>query len=365
MRVMSWNIQKMYASKWQGSTPYPRAAKRFFLDTITMVDPDVIVIQEVMTTDGERGTLIDGSGKTALLKIAKWLRKRHPDWCMVPALRLAGKRPHGHVGKTPAREAAGTFYRRDRIEFTGPGPAMEVPPPWSTYAGNNLSGGVTYQADYVETSYDRDGGEKRRRVTQELLFPGELYRNPWQVDFKAGSQRVRIWSVHTSPYRRKPRQTLQQMGAVDTIKNPPEGVIDVVCGDFNIDVFEQDSAFRRLTQLDFDVVIPQGANPERADWGTMYAQRKKGSPLPAGQKGSYRKNRSIDNFLVRGAASAKAYVVDRVPTPPATNGLPNITSALPRPLSCYTQLYSAFRGPNGFGAVRFCSDHLPIVLELN
>src|SRR5262249_49879804 len=120
-RVMYWNIEnfafnKIYNPKKKGQKGASISAWQAARDRLlyirrhlTELDPDIFIIVEVETAyNDSRGKLATGAGALGLVALYAALKKDNRNLALVPPL------------ITGPTESVGVFYKRNKVQFTGP-----------------------------------------------------------------------------------------------------------------------------------------------------------------------------------------------------------------------------------------------------
>ncbi|WP_332852291.1 endonuclease/exonuclease/phosphatase family protein [Duganella sp. S19_KUP01_CR8] len=326
MKILVWNIQFFTSARIsttaQNDLDRVEANLAYILSTIQQAAPDIFVVIEPRSNQGDVGGLARGNGPIGLVKLyAKMLGKfGSTSWNLVPPLRLNARDIHSSNTYT---ECVGVFWRNEVLEFTGP---------WVwTAAGARAPGEHTVAAAYPEPwnrlvpdDVTASGQASFYSATGEIHFPAEANRRPFLCTFRerGGTHRhLKVFAMHTSPSTA--RDACARMLGVNELA-PNDNEISVLTGDFNLDLNSTNtaeqatlSAFALLTDL--RVVRPpqvSGAYP-----GTLLCER------PAANWTNYQRALSLDYAFVGYGANARipgtfqpaVEVVNRVagtPTPP-------------------------------------------------
>lgn len=381
MRILVWNIKFFSLSTIDEAADDPRQMKtprsawrnHHILQTIEAGDPDVFIIIENRSSPGQLGSLAQGNGAAGALRMLHFLRLqddrlgRHSQWSLVPPLRLVGvdavDRPRQYT------EVISVFYKHRALDFQGPflwprdnpargskvaipptpahAPAGAYPAPWdhALPAGNHFAGQFCF--------WDGAG--------RPLDFGGAAQRNPFLTKFveRAGARRtVNIVTSHPRPVLRDAISAAAQLGSIGNIANPPAGTVNVLCGDFNIDISDRrdnqfgGTGYEVLGWDGYQVLVQPSAGP------TLVKN------VPEAMTDAYFQRHSLDNVLIRyGApprAAPSATIVDMVA------GAPGYASDMATPLGAMPS-NDVFRYLENYGHIGYLdgtSDHLAISADI-
>lgn len=404
LKLLAWNIQNFTLNKidatigditavWLPDGPvasmrYNSLRSDYIIDTVTLADPDIFVLIEVISAKGTKGSLVSGKGAQGLLQLLNLLRTKSDQWCLVPALKLVNKINTTEIdGEGDAEDAEllellnegqytegiGVFYRKDRLDFVGPYvwpntpgndaankvavlPGNGVTPgPYPNEWQNGLPAGNYYAGQYVYASKAEPGKVK----SSPLEFPGKESRVPFLTRFveKGGTKRViSLASVHFPPNSKNAETALARLAGYFEDVGIADNEIQVIAGDYNIDFGEEYSLARmHLVGLyEFDVAFGYGASP------TMFKRASQATPT------DYQHDLVLDNVAIRRGKDAiepvGAWVINRV----NAQGIPSamwisMDQILQEPPAVQDDV---FRLPMNFGRlgpVPGTSDHLPIL----
>lgn len=384
MRLLVWNIQFFSLNKiaqpplapihpMQTKTPESAWRNLHILNHVGSGAPDVFIVIENLSGKGARGGLATGDGAAAALLLLQYLRAvdAAADWCLVPPLRLIGAIPVEN--ERPYTEVVSVFYRNSALDFRGPfvwpkdappsgekvalpapATAGPYPDPWA----NALPAGNHFAGQYL---FARSDGSP-------LEFGGDYQRNPFLTTFaeRAGARRVvNIVTSHPKPTGTDKVTAAAQLGAIGTIAAIPANTVDVLCGDFNIDIAGRaddqfgGTGYEVLTGMMEDGVGYEVLVQPSAGATTILNV---GSATAAG----YKKPQSLDNVLVRygtgaRAAAPSATIVDMVA---GVAGYPSDMADALGTIGTDDGLFRRLDNYGHIGAWPGTSDHLAISADL-
>jgi hypothetical protein len=428
IRLMVWNIERFGINKLginQFDTNASRAA--YINATIAEADPDILVVIEVQTAAVYGvGTLIsDTSGGPGVIQLWNALPggtivNNAGPWAVVPP--LATNVPVSPQGNNAYSEGVGIFFRTDKLDFAGPykwtgvgshqgsqpvadtAAAQTYPAPWDVClpAGNPLGGPALPQNRLSGQAlfHDQNGKvirfgfkptqAKRKRTTSketEDIFK----RNPWHTTFveNAGTlagRSINIWSVHFPPGRlAAAAATIALTESPDIVAPLANNETRVICGDFNVDIFDRSDPFSQLTLANAfsDRGTPTDLFDTHCFESTMMASVNNAS-ITRGQSPDYRYmvNKGLDNILTAYGANAGApanFLVanrvigtppqDVIPPPPARFTVDlqsDIAAILATPLTNPGKnlIFQRLDNYGKIGGKLGASDHAPLVIDL-
>ncbi len=400
-KLLIWNIQNFTLNKidWtigdivhvyhpgtqtpKFSSAYNTLRNDYIIDNVTLADPDIFIIIEVISGRGVKGSLVSSKGASGVTTLLTRLRRVNQNWCLVPPLKLTDEIITAEIEEDDESdstlqellseggytEAIGVFYRKDRMDFIGPYVWPNTPDNAAKTAvppGDTVTPGAypqEWQAGLPVNNYY--AGQYEFKINdKEILFPGLKSRRPFFTKFreKTGNQRlISIASLHLPP---------QQSSAIQALVNLAEyfgnkyvtanNEVLLIAGDFNIDPYKDNvlSGFI-VTEYGFKALL----NKQTPPGSTM--NYRSGNAKPT----KWLKNSILDNILRKyGGNNAKdgdpqVTIIDRV-----TN-----QSLLYTPLNTILQQPTEqaqnelFRVPFNFkkiGPNPGTSDHLAMLLQI-
>lgn len=263
-RLLVWNIQFFTKSRINddsGASEQERTANQmrtlanllYILSTVKQADPDVFVVLEVRSSQGDVGKLASGGGPDGLVYLLAQMRSMlSPNWYLVPPLRVNPREIHASSTYT---EAVGVFWRNDRVNFTGPwwwpsaspnGPPIApgqdpskaggYPSPWDTC----VPGGAAFTRAPFLNAVNSDG----KLVVLADPEKTNYARRPVLTTFQelGGMGRyIKLFSVHTKPTQA--RAALIQLGSMyPPLWQPANNQVAIFAGDFNLNLLKDTSA---------------------------------------------------------------------------------------------------------------------------
>jgi hypothetical protein len=265
---MSWNIQDLGINKLHYSATDPALLRaNHIIDTILLIDPDILVVVEVESAlpypgRGQGYVVADTSGGPAVRTMLAELHQRDAasDWRLVPPL-LSGSQGQ--------KEGVAVFFKNTTVNFRGP-QQVDVETIIRPRAGNLLlgrNGGLDPTAngpypppwDWVLPATQPAGpaiGPGAPKLQNQLCgkpffelptapnvpmnFPWAGNRSPFLTGFRelaggAAARDITVLGCHLPPHFMLAGQ------AVDLIMQIPEMIspmgandVRIICGDFNI-----------------------------------------------------------------------------------------------------------------------------------
>lgn len=282
MRLLIWNIQFFTQSRVNNTTvtgvlAYDQDANaralaclNHIISTVREADPDIFVVLEVRSGQGNIAELANGEGPPGLLFLLTQMRQQLSDkWCLVPPLRVNPRAIDDNLLRDSPTytEAVGVFWRDDRLGFTGPlvwplarratgppvplfsEPSAPYPDPWNTAVPE---GSVFAPKIRFYSASDRE----------VLLADPEasFARRPVLTTFyeRAGMERrIRLFSVHTKPSAAG--MAMRQLGAIqDKDWVPADNEVTIFAGDFNLNLLNLKTV---LEQCDVGTFKTGGTRP--------------------------------------------------------------------------------------------------------
>lgn len=268
--ILVWNVQSFTINKINsmGTPPevftvgkknfsFQMSQRRlkYILKNIKLKDPDIFVLIEVISGQGDTGSLVNSKGAAGCIYLLRYLRAINPGWCLVPPLRMIDKVQvnvknglQQLVKDKQYTEGVAVFYRSDKLAFQGPYMWPETddpdnqsphvvaipdevgasfgpyPPAWR----NCLPKGPNYEAAQVEF-FDDDGYRVR--------FPSTESRNPVLVQFQELTNKKRIINVvavHLPPKEVDARTAFSRVTSYFTDWPLKNNEAMVLVGDFNL-----------------------------------------------------------------------------------------------------------------------------------
>lgn len=381
MRVLIWNIKfftlnticEASDDPMQMKTPRSAWRNHHILQTIESGNPDVFIIIENRSSPGQFGSVAEGNGAAGALLMLHYLRAqdgrlgRHSDWCLVPPLKLVGREPVDRPN--PYTEVISVYYKNSTLDFRGPflwpqdaptgeaktamPPTPHHPPvgPYDAPWDNALPPGNNFAGQYLFWGPRPD--------YRPIDFGGAAQRNPFLTQFaeRGGPKRtINIVTSHPRPANRDAVTAAAQLGSIGNIAGPGPNTVNVLCGDFNIDIAGRQNGsfggtgYETLQMSGYSVLIQPSAG------GTMVRD------VGAATADNYLKAESLDNVLVAfgrdtpGEGAATADIVNMV------TGAPGYPSDMANALGAIGS-DDEFRQLDNYGHVGYLygtSDHLAI-----
>ncbi|MGB8195031.1 MAG: hypothetical protein WCF67_24055 [Chitinophagaceae bacterium] len=345
VKLLVWNIQNFTLNKidWTiGDTVYDdfsptRNSYKFgaqyntlrndyILNNVSLTDPDIFIVIEVVSGRGPKGSLITSKGAAGVTTLLARLRTLNNNWCLVPPLKLTDEiqvgeiedqQEHQHLlellGEGSYTEGIGVFFRKDRVSFTGPYV-------WPNQPANNNAHKIAVPANGAVSGPYPDiwqaclpvgnhfaGQFEFRDNTGEKLFPAQGSRRPFFTTFRElhGNQRdISIASVHFPPQKNPAVAALNNL-ATFLSTNVPLGnnAAMLIVGDYNINPYADamNSLSAALLNTGFTPLI----NRDNKRTSTMYYTNSNATPFV------YIKDRQpLDNIAVRAGSSFDANDLD-------------------------------------------------------
>lgn len=408
IRLMVWNIQFFSLKKIHDIHNKETCLQSVIrlgciLSNINQCQPDIFVLIEQLSSRGTVGTLIEGNGKIAALRLLFELRGLQPqkNWYLVPPLKLAPQTPvneleDGHqdiAGENNYTEAISVFFSGNSLNFIGPyiwpnnnlSDQQKVAVPNNGFYQPSPYPGYWYNWFPANNCYA--GQWEFRNVNNQLInFPNDANRRPFYTKFNDNQGRIiNLFSIHTSPS--SSREAVAKLCEVEEIKRGPQAnEVIVVAGDFNLDprgsVNIADSQY--FSQLNSDLKLqtnfPNQPTMLRQNGRSTTLIPKNRNPGSGYQtEGFYRKNEILDNILTKygtnAGAPSNAQVIDQV------YGVPFTTDMNADPLVFFNQytesknqsltltskgaeLFHDFLNYGHIGPRSGVSDHMALVIDI-
>lgn len=419
-RLLYWSIDNFSIAKLQnvqgGNSSLESALTQEVITAVlTSQTPDIIVVLDTQTGQGNPGTLINGPGEQGAQGLLKLIRATKGDsWSMVPSLRL---------GEGYMQRGALIFYNTTTLEFTGPWGwfgsdagaittqnASQLRP----YQSSNLpTGTVNQNSPYNEgRDFNQLAGqwefsipvEGQSGLTQTLGFPNSYDRAPFLVTFwdNTTSKAIKLLAYQAPEQPAAALMALDRLSKIQEL-TPNDNETVVVAGNFNVDLLGESAAYKPLLDLNFESGLPIPATnpswPVKGYYGTtiqpeqdaVYVQDKEQYPGGAGEGSSFQgymnntDELSIDNVFVKSSSPVSKNnftILNGIVGSPyleTTAGVPTGTLAFPPIMtntfgnfSSDTHLKSSpdptelnlFRSWNNYDKIVQTSSHLPLVLDL-
>jgi hypothetical protein len=289
---MSWNIQNLGITRIKPSVADPgRRRAVFILQTIAMVNPDILVVLEVKSgmphPRATRGYVITANtGGMAVQIILSCLRKFQPaaDWRLVPPL-LSGTQ-----GK---KEGVAVFFKNSLVNFRGPqqitAGTLDNTDKLYQFAGDVVGGAKPpYQAPWDDSlpntvPVGNPIGNPPRQQNQlcgkplfdnpahpgtPLGFPTVSDRSPFLTVFRevAGTNRtISVLACHLPPHTQPASQAITTIMGLPEIAQPlAADEVRVICGDLNVN-FEDMANIATLARINLANIPRVGAAPTQYD----------------------------------------------------------------------------------------------------
>lgn len=406
-KLLVWNIQT-FSNKKINFLKYPEIAPVYSFDgrqrpsqavgfirasyivnNVMVLDPDIFVLVELMSSKGKMGGLVGGSGGQGIRLLLSMLRNRDPNWMLVPPLRLVDSLQiqemddgQKEIYKEGARaEAIAVFYRSTNLEFIGPWIWPQSDPPQPGQPDPNMSpnkvavppGGPTQNYPYPWAGCLPEGEDGRAgqylfidpATNGEILFPGLGSRRPFFTKFreKATGRIISLASVHYPPYEPSAAGALQRTaGYFDYVYPMTANEVVLIAGDWNVDSLSP--TFTSFENLRLGQGWVKFFNSGRAQ-PTLYKRRQDATPT------DYRSAYCLDNIAFKyGSAQARPNdirldILERVNTTPPPTAMYNTVAQI-QTLPTANQQNEVFRLPQNFGGLGpnpGTSDHLALWLR--
>lgn len=372
MRLMVWNINRFTGNSLNRNFPYNQW---YVLETVYGQALDIFVVVEVQSSQGVRGSLIRGGGKTGSLELLEVLRAESgaPDWRLVPPLRLV----QGVIGQTYT-EGISVFYNNDTLNFTGPNYwnakrgistpndiGTQYPNPWNAVLpnGNNRAGKVDFTHYYFGSTVDFPNSNNRRPFYTEFVERGGEKRN------------IKLLSVHLPPNQADAALAMSRLIDIDELHNLGSKDVVIAAGDFNfnlikfgqkyLDTARAEVLFKYFRPIQFTLTT-----------GATRVEKISDATLAGAAPGyGYLLNDFLDNIFVRYGSGLTApthneLVVNRVvgsgPNYPVDMSI-SIPSLLNDVRINDTERLSIFQEEYNYGHIAHfggVSDHLPLVMDI-
>lgn len=351
LKIVVWNIQNFTYNKIAvdqfelapiinqygqllNHIPYGSMRCDYILDNAMVMDADIFVVIEVISSRGAKGSLVPdtcsgGEGLIALLKLLQLNSSNF--WSLVPPLRMVDKvvveQISGGISikkEGQYTESVGVFYRSDRLDFIGPyvwplaisndnpdktpvpqdplNPVTtgEYPAPWNT----TLPHGNHYAAQF----------EYRNSYGSEIYFNGADCRRPITTRFRERNDDQRIItlaSVHYPPLRSRGGANHNATQALaNTLKyfSPPAyplqpNEIVIVAGDYNLNAYppsRQEDVIRSIYLWNYKLVFA-GENAQPSMYKDRYDSTTTDYINPLGlDNAAYRTGAALAGLDVKG-----------------------------------------------------------------
>jgi hypothetical protein len=338
--ILVWNIQGFTQKKildlTKGSKDlkknqeytdfqYSKRRLNYILQNIKFKKPDIFVVVEIVSGQGEKGSLVNSNGAAGCLNLLDQLRGIDKAWNLVPPLRLIDKVQldvkDGYANLVKERqytEGIAVFFKGDKLDFIGPyvwpetmdpddqhpelraepdGDSGPYPPAWSKCLPDK-----NYCAGQFEFFHASD---------KEAQFPSSEARNPLMVKFQetGGGRIFSIVAVHLPPQRTGARTAFSR--ATGYFSNWPLAANEIMLmvGDFNIPASSWE--FRGLADLPIKVKGEPLPDPFKAVFkastkpdSSMYYTKRFATASKYMQK-----DKILDNILYRCGANIKIATV--------------------------------------------------------
>jgi endonuclease/exonuclease/phosphatase family metal-dependent hydrolase len=396
LKIMSWNIERLGLNKLLTNN-WDKTGMRedHILETIELVDPDVLVLQEVQTTWTGFGDLITGlSGPLAVMHVQNWLQENfeEEEWSLVPPAILT---PNGGYS-----EGIGVLFKANRLSFEGPmiwtgaegiqDPAGGGVP--ALYPGlweNTLPEAASHTPPETEQRmlagrYEFLDGEGNR-----LQFGGPNTRSIWQTRFydPTAARYLDLYSLHFPPQPNRAKAALGDLARIPHFVAAPAAAEDrVIVGDYNLNANSESGEWfgqftneeeqvpgAPLVTVQYQLVFEE----EPATLSTNVRRVLGGETNGVAPLYGYTARntagvpKALDNALVvRGGVAALAnnqYVANRIFGPvlaiDMVNSIPEINAGIGNAAG-QKKRFNTLVNFGHIGGRRGASDHLGIVFEL-
>ena len=352
-KVLYWNIDDFHFNKI-GDTrnktePGTSIAKkiaapdrfRFIIDTIKANIPDIIVIVETDTDQGNQGTLIGTGGDTGSRLLLKRIRDTESlgeDWMLIPPLRL---------GQNNVQEGISVFFNSSKLIFSGP---------WN-FRGSTIPSastapapGLAYSDSWANCLPDTvvplsPAGLINRGIPSNQLagqwqylkpvpigptelpirFPTTNDRPPYLTTFwdTENSRPISLFSFHAATGDGAVTGT-NQIARIPEVSSALVGnEARIIVGDFNVNLLddtERNSAYGNLIAAGYALQIEPTLDqwPDKGYIGTNLLARIRATPWNTngypgyGYAGNSQGVVSVDNILTLGGNPANMTIANRV-----------------------------------------------------
>lgn len=256
IRVMMWNIENFTLNK-RNNNKWDKAQLRWnhILDTIQRVNPDIFVLIEVESGGSNEGTICGGTAQQGVLQLLADLQAHGAN--NFNAFRVVPPIVSGTGGK---REGIAVFFKTTNLRFTGPyvwTGALASPPrdrqglvasaayaaPWNNAlpAANNQNQ-LAGQWRFSDTPTNVNP-----RQAAANLFPRPDNRSLYRVNFLDTSvvpnRTIELFAMHAPPQPATAVEVVKSLAQVgDLGMDPDNDVVQVLVGDFNVNVIDPDQA---------------------------------------------------------------------------------------------------------------------------
>lgn len=341
-KLLVWNIQNFTINKinyWDSNiglnsrtvTNLPQLKLHYILNNVTLTDPDIFVVIEVISGKGSKGSLVSGKGAQGLLFLLKCLRALNNQWCLVPSLKLVDKvnvteiiQDRGDdeeeslkqlINEGQYTEGIGVFYRQDRLTFQGPYvwpntpnnsdkravPASGATPgPYPDEWQNCLPNG-NYFAGQFEFFYPNKS---------PIEFPATTSRVPFLtrfVEINDPKRLITLAAVHLPPNTTGASPALSRLAGCFLDNGITDNEVQIIAGDYNLNFGEYYNTDRTHLQglYGFEPAFVYGDSP------TMLTRIKTATPI------AYQPSLILDNIAVKFGMQAnksnnKKAIINRV-----------------------------------------------------
>lgn len=395
IRLLVWNIQGFSLNKISALKMVKESTKignqkyfyevsqrrlRYILKNIELKNPDIFSVIEVISGQGQFGSLVSSNGALGCQLLLRKLKELDPNWCLIPPIKLVDKVAieeavpgYKKLVKDKAyTEGIGVFYRQDKLDFIGPYIWPKTKDPNDPLIMAEPNDGTRTPGPYPKAwkkclpdkNYFAGQYEFFDVTGNEIFFPSQESRTPFMVQFnEAGGKKrlITLVSLHLPPHEANARTALAWVADYFRKNATANNELLLIAGDVNMDAnyhaFRDDAIIGShagdiLTPLFDDNSSPRSSLNYTKAWAVASKYLK---PL-----------KLIDNVLYRyGGPNAKdgkitAEVIDRVKnTSLLTTPLAQIKKITPK-----KKQDEVFRNYLNFGQLTGTSDHLALFVEI-
>lgn len=401
-KLLVWNIQRFTARKIDlfgeavGRTSWGVGKKRtytnpdagtrldYILNNVTVSSPQIFVVIELISSEGVKGSLVQGLGAQGILLLLRELRAINPNWMLVPPLKLVDRLQIQELEDDDDKvflekegaytEAVGVFYRNDALQFLGP---------WAWPASNNnndpqkiavatASSPQAYPAPWNSTLPPEDSTKAGQysytnpRTNKEIRFPAIGSRRPFFTKFqeRAGGRIISLASVHFPPNSRSAGSALGAITQYFTqFYQIAQNEVIAIAGDYNLDYLSPKVTDRTylltLQLLGFEPIFDA-----ETELPTMYKRPKIATPK------SYLNMQGLDNCAFKyGSGLVRPNPIDwdileRVSDVDPPVMMTAIDQILTQPEEQGIKTFRLVENFGGIGASTGTSDHIAISVVL-